>query len=106
MTKEEILQKLTSRMFWIAVAAALASIGGSVAGIATDNTALTTAGMVCTMLSAAIYAAAEAYVDGKSAASAQTINQVVTTKQVTATTNDKATVVAALAPTEKEAPNA
>lgn len=106
MTKEEILQKLTSRKFWIATAAALASIGGSIAGLATDNTAMATTGMVCTMLSAAIYAAAEAYVDGKSAASAQTINQVVTTKQVTATTNDKATVVAALAPTEKEAPNA
>ena len=102
----DLKTKLTSRKFWIAVAAALASIGGSVAGIATDNTALTATGMVCTMLSAAIYAAAEAYVDGKSAASAQTINQVVTTKQVTATTNDKATVVAALAPTEKEAPTA
>lgn len=76
--------KLTSRKFWMAVAAFLASVGGSVAGVATDNTALTTTGLVCTMLSAAIYAAAEAYVDGKSAAS-----------------TDRETVQAALAP-EKE----
>lgn len=92
--------KLTSRKFWLAIAAALASIGGSVAGIATDNTALTTTGLVCTIVSAAIYAAAEAYVDGKSVASEQTVNQIMTTKQVTATSTDKATVQAALAPTE------
>lgn len=102
----DLKTKLASRKFWIAVAAALASIGGGIAGIATENDFLTGAGLFCTILSAAIYAAAEAYVDGKSAASAQTINQVVTTKQVTATTNDKATVVAALAPTEKEARDA
>lgn len=106
MTKEQIIQKLTSRKFWIATASGLASIGGSIAGMATDNTAMVTTGMVCTMLSAAIYAACEAYIDGKSAASAQVVNQVITTKQVTATTSDKATVQAALAPTEKEAPNA
>ena len=46
--------KLTSRKFWVAIAAALASIGGSIAGVATDNTALVTTGLVCTMLSAAI----------------------------------------------------
>ena len=81
--------KLTSRKFWVA-------IGGSIAGVATDNTALVTTGLVCTMLSAAIYAAAEAYVDGKSAAS----NMTYTTKQVTATSTDKATVQAALAPAQ------
>ena len=86
--------KLTSRKFWVAIAAALASIGGSIAGVATDNTAQVTTGLVCTMLSAAIYAAAEAYVDGKSAAS----NMTYTTKQVTATSTDKETVQAALAP--------
>ncbi|MEG0015732.1 MAG: hypothetical protein RSB04_11795 [Gordonibacter sp.] len=90
--------KITSRKFLLALAAGLASIGGSIAGIATDNTALTTTGLVCTMISAAIYAAAEAYVDGQSARSQQTINQIVTTKQVSATTSDKATVQAAFAP--------
>ncbi len=99
------MYKLKSRKFWVAVAAALASIGGSIAGVATDNTALVTTGLVCTMLSAAIYAAAEAYVDGKSAASNMTY------KQVTATSTDKETVQAALAPAaqdvpKKEAPDA
>ena len=59
-----------------------------------------TTGLVCTMLSAAIYAAAEAYVDGKSAAS----NMTYTTKQVTATSTDKETVQAALAPAASEQP--
>ncbi|MEG2533549.1 MAG: hypothetical protein RSB04_11115 [Gordonibacter sp.] len=90
--------KITSRKFLLALAAGLASIGGSIAGIATDNTALTTTGLVCTMISAAIYAAAEAYVDGKSVASMQTVNQIVTTKQVSATSYDNATVQAAFAP--------
>lgn len=97
----DLKTKLTSRKFWLAIAAALASIGGSVAGIATDNTALTTTGLVCTIVSAAIYAAAEAYVDGKSVAS----NVTVTNKQVTATSTDRATVQAALAPEGKEADN-
>lgn len=90
------MYKLKSRKFWVATAAALASIGTSIAGFATDNEAVATTGLVCTMLSAAIYAAAEAYVDGKSAASTVTY----TTKQVTATSTDKATVQAALAPAQ------
>lgn len=64
MTKEQILQKLTSRKFWLCVAAFLGSIATSIAGIATKNDTVTTLGMVCSILSAAIYAAAEAYVDG------------------------------------------
>ena len=90
------MYKLKSRKFWMAAAAGLASIGTSIAGFATDNEAVATTGLVCTMLSAAIYAAAEAYVDGKSAAS----NMTYTTKQVTATSTDKATVQAALAPAQ------
>ena len=98
MTKEQIIQKLTSRKFWIAVAVALASIGSGIAGIATSNDFLMGAGLFCTILAAAIYQACEAYVDGKSVASEQTVNQIMTTKQVTATSTDKATVQAALAP--------
>lgn len=90
--------KLGSRKFLISLAAFLASIGGSIAGMAIDNAAVTMGGMLCTMLSAAIYAATEAYVDGKSAGSMQTVNQIVTTKQVTATSYDNATVQAAFAP--------
>ena len=60
---DEIKRKLTSRKFWLAVAAFLGSIGGSIAGIATGNDTITSVGMVCAMLSAAIYAAMEAIVD-------------------------------------------
>lgn len=58
------MNKLKSRKFWLSVAAFLASIGASIAGLTTDNKYITVAGVVCTMLSAAIYAAAEAYADG------------------------------------------
>lgn len=57
--------KLTSRKFWIAVAAFLGSIAASVAGIVTEEKWITITGIVCGMLSAAIYAACEAYVDGQ-----------------------------------------
>lgn len=68
--------KLTSRKFWMAAAAALASIGGSIAGLATENEVLAAAGVFCTMASCAIYAAAEAYVDGKAAASTTVQTQI------------------------------
>lgn len=57
--------KLTSRKFWMCVAAALASLGTGVSGIIVGNQTLAIVGSVCTVLSAAIYAAIEAYVDGK-----------------------------------------
>lgn len=57
--------KLMSRKFWICVAAFLASIAVSISGIATSNTTVTTIGTVCGILSAAIYAFCEAWVDGK-----------------------------------------
>lgn len=56
-------EKLTSRKFWLATAAFLGSIGASITGMASGDTRLATAGLICSMLSAAIYAAAEAYVD-------------------------------------------
>jgi hypothetical protein len=55
--------KLTSRKFWITVAAMLASIATSITGMHTDNTTITAIGMICTVISSAIYAGAEAYVD-------------------------------------------
>lgn len=55
--------KLTSRKFWITVAAMLASIATSITGMHTDNTAVTVIGMICMVISSAIYAGAEAYVD-------------------------------------------
>jgi drug/metabolite transporter (DMT)-like permease len=56
--------KLMSRKFWISVAAFLGSIAASVAGLASGEKWITITGVVCGMLSAAIYAAAEAYTDG------------------------------------------
>lgn len=59
--------KLTSRKFWISVAAFLGSVAASIAGIATSEKWITITGLVCGTLSAAIYAAVEAYVDGQHA---------------------------------------
>ena len=57
--------KFSSRKFLISLAAFLASIGGSIGGVVADNQTLTIVGAVCTMLSSAIFVAAEAYVDSK-----------------------------------------
>lgn len=59
------MNKLTSRKFWICVAAFLASIATSIAGICTTNQVITIIGTVCGIISAAIYAFCEAWVDGK-----------------------------------------
>lgn len=67
------MTKFTSRKFILAVAAFLASIGSSIAGFATANDVLLVIGLVCTTLSAGIYAAAEAYVDASNVSS-NTVN--------------------------------
>ena len=59
------MSKLTSRKFWICVAAFLASVATSISGLVTDNQTVTIIGTVCGILSAAIYAFCEAWVDGK-----------------------------------------
>lgn len=56
-------KKLTSRKFWISVAAFLGSVAMSISGIVTGEKWVTITGTVCGILSAAIYAAVEAYVD-------------------------------------------
>lgn len=58
-------KKLQSRKFWICVAAFLGSVAASISGIVTDNQVVTTIGVVAGVLSAAIYAFCEAWVDGK-----------------------------------------
>lgn len=60
-----MMNKLTSRKFWICVAAMLASIATSIAGLQTGNTTIAALGTVCGIISAAIYAFCEAWVDGK-----------------------------------------
>ncbi len=59
------MDKLTSRKFWICVAAFLGSIAASISGIVTDNQTIIIIGTVCGIASAAIYAFCEAWVDGK-----------------------------------------
>lgn len=59
------MEKLTSRKFWICVAAMLASIATSIKGIATSDQTIIIVGTVCGIASAAIYAFCEAWVDGK-----------------------------------------
>ncbi len=63
MSKDEMIRKLTSRKFWLALAAMLGSIGTSIAGIQSGNDTVAAVGVIASVLSAAIYAGAEAYVD-------------------------------------------
>lgn len=60
------MNKLASRKFWMCAAAFLASISTSITGLVYDNQTVAIIGTVCGVLSAAIYAALEAYLDGKS----------------------------------------
>lgn len=57
--------RFCSRKFLLCLAAFLASIAASISGIATSNQTVTVIGTVCGILSAAIYAFCEAWVDGK-----------------------------------------
>ena len=59
------MTRFTSRKFLICAAAFLGSIGTSIAALHTDNEKVASVGIVCAIISAAIYAAVEAYVDGK-----------------------------------------
>lgn len=83
------IQKVTSRKFIIAVAAFLASLGTGISGVSTGNQTLATVGLVCTVMSAAIYAASEAYVDAASVkSSTNAVVTTTTTVKKSDTTND------------------
>jgi hypothetical protein len=58
-------KKLTSRKFWLCVAAFLGSVAASISGIVTDNKYVTTIGIVAGILSTAIYSFCEAWIDSK-----------------------------------------
>lgn len=81
------MQKLKSRKFWISVAAFLASIAASISGMMTDHEVVTVIGVICGVLSAAIYAATEAMVDKASVSSEQTVRS--ETMAVSASTSSK-----------------
>ena len=72
----------------MAVAAFLASIGTSIGAFATSNELVAAVGIVCAVLSAAIYAAAEAYVDGQSLQSNTNVTNTTTTKTISATSSN------------------
>lgn len=57
------MNKLTSRKFWLCVAAFLASVATSIGGLHSGNETVATVGIVCGIASAAIYAFCEAWVD-------------------------------------------
>ena len=90
------MEKLKSRKFWISIAAFLASLGTGIAGLATGNQTVAIVGGICVVVSSAIYAACEAYVDGASLSSSTT------QKVITASTDNKEVVQATLVPEVKE----
>ena len=59
------MEKLTSRKFWMCVAAALASLGTGLSGIIAGNQTLAIVGSVLLVISASIYSFCEAWVDSK-----------------------------------------
>lgn len=60
-----IKQKLTSRKFWVTIAAMLASIGSAIGGAYVDNTTIIMVGVICTAVSTCIYTISESMVDAK-----------------------------------------
>lgn len=83
MNKDDFIRKITSRKFLIAAAAFLAALGAGLAGVADPNVCA-----VCMAVSAAIYAACEAYVDGAAAKA----NQTVSTTSITASSTSQKVV--------------
>lgn len=59
------MKNFKSRKFLMSLASFLASVGASITGLCIENQVLATTGMVCTVVSAAIYGALEAWIDGK-----------------------------------------
>ena len=60
-----IKEKLSSRKFWLATAAALASLGTGISGLVQGNETLALAGGILLVISSSIYAFCEAWVDAK-----------------------------------------
>lgn len=89
------MSKFMSRKFLLAAGAFLVSVGTGITGLATGNETMAMAGGLMAVVGTGIYAACEAYVDGKS------VSSTTTTKTIAATSTDKATAQQALAPKEE-----
>lgn len=61
------MEKFLSRKFLLSVAAFLGSFGTGIAGAFSGNEKIAIIGIVCSIFSAAIYSACEAFVDGTKA---------------------------------------
>lgn len=59
------LQRISSRKFLLMLAAFLGSLGTSIAGLVIAEPVITTVGIICSTVSAALYAAIEAGVDAE-----------------------------------------
>ena len=59
------MNKFLSRKFLVCVAAMLGSIGASIYGLHSNNETVVIVGTICSIISSAIYAGCEAYIDGK-----------------------------------------
>ncbi|MBQ9000278.1 MAG: hypothetical protein IJ087_00295 [Eggerthellaceae bacterium] len=94
MTRNDFIRKITSRKFLLSLAAFIAVFCTGVAGVMPPEWCAV--GMA---LSAGIYAACEAYVDGKSAGASQTIS----TTSVSASATSQKVVEKAIVPDSKEA---
>lgn len=92
------VDKFLSRKFLISIAASLGSIGTSIAGLAIAEPTIAAVGIICTVLSAAIYSATEAWVDQAAAST----NSTSTVKTITATADSASIVKSAIQPTENK----
>lgn len=100
------MSKLTSRKFWICVAAFLASVATSIASLTTGNEIVAGIGIVAGIIAAAIYAGCEAAVDVASinASTTQTLITESTSQNVEAKSDDMMTVAAVLVPAATDEP--
>lgn len=103
----DFASKLTSRKFWVALAAALTSIGTAIGGLATSNETVAVAGVVCLIVSQAIYSFCEAYVDGASISANATTTTITasTASAISAVKDASATAAATTSSSKKEDAN-
>ena len=91
-TIPDLVMKFTSRKFLICLAAFLFSLGTGLSGLSHGNSRIILIGGICCVLSAALYAACEAYTDGKALEAQTTETYISKTQNLNASTNDKTIV--------------